>query len=108
MTCQRIHLERLLGKRVCDAAGKSAGHIEEVVAHRAGDELVIDEFLLGRRALVQRLSLAHVSSWLLSFIGARGVHASHRVPWDKLDLSDPEHPKLTCHAEEVEEIPRAS
>jgi hypothetical protein len=46
----------LLGMRVRDQAGRSLGHVFEVRAHWAhGGTIVLDELMVGRRALWQRL-----------------------------------------------------
>ena len=104
MKRKRIHLERLVGRKVLDVNGKSAGHIEEVRARHSERQLVIQDYLLGRGALRQRLSIAGVSTFALSLLGGHRRHSTHRVPWDKMDLSDPDHPRLTCRAEELEEL----
>jgi sporulation protein YlmC with PRC-barrel domain len=57
-----VELERpqafseLIGRRVVDPSGSSLGHVFEVRAHWARDgTIVLDELLLGRRALLRRL-----------------------------------------------------
>jgi len=58
----------LIGKRVRDRSGHSLGRILEARAHRDVDgTVVIDELLIGRRALLDRL---------------RGPHRDARgIPW---------------------------
>lgn len=49
-------LSELIGRRVTTVSGRSLGHVFEVSAHWGSDgSLVLDELLLGRRALVRRL-----------------------------------------------------
>jgi sporulation protein YlmC with PRC-barrel domain len=57
-----VELERpkafseLIGRRVVDLSGSSLGHVFEVRAHWEPDgTIVLDELLLGRRALLRRL-----------------------------------------------------
>jgi sporulation protein YlmC with PRC-barrel domain len=56
-----VELERqwafseLLGRRVVDSSGRSLGHVFEARAHWERDTFVLDELLLGRRALLRRL-----------------------------------------------------
>jgi sporulation protein YlmC with PRC-barrel domain len=46
----------LIGLRVCNQAGRSLGHVFEAKAHWEEDgSIVIDELLVGRRALLRRL-----------------------------------------------------
>ena len=104
MTRRRVHLERLLGKKVLDPAGECAGRIEEVRCRHEGDEVVVVEYLLGRGGLMQRLSIGGAAGVLIDLLGAYGNPASHKVPWDKMDLSDPEHPRVTCRADELDTI----
>jgi len=104
MKRKRFHLERLLGRKVCDIDGKAAGRIEEIRAvHREG-VCEIRDYLLGGGALMERLSIAGVSSSVLSILGGRNNHSTHRVPWEKMDLSDVEHPRLRCRREELEKL----
>jgi hypothetical protein len=86
---------------VYDKNGKGAGRIEEIRAEPKGRKHVVTEYLIGRRALLERLSIPGLSLTFLSFLGARGHHATHRVPWDKLDLADPRHPRLTCTVDDL-------
>ena len=97
-----VKLELLLGCQVVDVNGKPVGKIEEVCADREGDELLVTEYLVGRYGLFERLSIVHVGTGLLRYLGGRAMSAHpHRIPWEKLDLSDAEHPRLTCAIEEL-------
>jgi sporulation protein YlmC with PRC-barrel domain len=97
-----VKLELLLGSRVVDVNGERVGKIEEVCADRDGDELLVTEYLVGRYGLFERLSIFHVGVGLLRYLGgqAQSKHP-HRIPWEKLDLSDPENPRLTCSIDEL-------
>lgn len=95
MTPREVHLELLLGRRVRDSRGRAAGRIEEVVADREDLDCVVREFHLGPHALVERLSLP-----LVRLFRGRS-HGLRPVPWDRLDLTDPAHPRLTCTLEEL-------
>lgn len=108
MVHNEIHLELLLGRRVVDAEGRHAGRLEEMRAELRADEWVITEFLVGRAALVERLSAWKIGMSLLRLLGSRkGAAAGYRVPWDKLDLSDPARPRLSCLCDELEIFQRA-
>ena len=104
MATRELHLELLLGKRVFDANGDRVGHIEEVRAEQQNDEWVIVEYLVGVAALVERLSAWHIGVGALRLLGARNLYKSYRIPWDKLDLSNPKRPQLMCTMEELKEI----
>ena len=97
-----VKLELLLGIRVVDVNGERVGRIEEVLADRDGEELLVTHYLVGRYGLFERFSIYHVGIGLLRYLGSRS-HSEHphRIPWDKLDLSDPEHPRLTCSVDEL-------
>jgi hypothetical protein len=104
MKRHRIHLELLLGAKVIDREGKPAGRIEEIRAEQRDGETVVKDYLLGRGGLAHRLSITGVSTMAIALLGGRNNVASHRVPWDKMDLSDPRHPRVTCRAEELDEM----
>jgi hypothetical protein len=101
-----VHLETLIGKKVYDPAGKCAGRIEEVRAHQTADgHCVLDDFLLGRGALLTRLSVPNLAGLFVHWLGSYASReATHCVPWDQLDLSDVRRPWLKCPAEELEQV----
>jgi sporulation protein YlmC with PRC-barrel domain len=97
-----VKLELLLGRRVVDINGARVGRIEEVLADREGDELLVTHYLIGRYGLFERFSILHVGIGLLRYLGSRSQSAHpHRIPWDQLDLSDAEQPRLTCSIDEL-------
>jgi sporulation protein YlmC with PRC-barrel domain len=102
MTKNEVKLELLLGRNVVDIEGARVGHIEEVLADRDGDELLVTHYLVGRYGLFERFSILHIGMGLLRYLGSRAQSAHpHRIPWDKMDLSDPENPRLTCSIDEL-------
>ena len=90
-----VHLDLLVGRRVRDTEGRAAGRIEEVLAERVDLECVVREYHLGPHALLERLSMGALRLF-------KGRHHGMRVvPWDAMDLSDAEHPRLTRRLEEL-------
>jgi hypothetical protein len=96
---REVHLEQLLGCMVEDAHGRAVGRIEEVVADRRNGACTVREFHLGPPALLERLA---VSAAVVPFLGVLARFGrGRRVPWDRLDFSDPRRPRLTCDVEEL-------
>ena len=92
---QELHLELLVGHRLVDASGKVIGHIEEVIAEREGDHLVVTEVHVGRGALAERLSVGAIGGAFTSLFGARTRSPRpRRIPIEAIDFSDPDHPRL--------------
>jgi len=102
---RRIHLETLIGKKVFDIQGRCAGRIHEVRAteDHAG-HCQVKEYLLGRAALLESLSIAGAAAYIIHFLSGRSHLASHRVSWDQLDLSNPDRPRLTCPVDELKPL----
>lgn len=101
---KELHLELLLGKQVRDAKGNSIGRIEEIRAEPQGDEWVIHEYLIGVAAIVERLSARTIGLGVLHLLSARNIHEGFCMTWDKLDLTDPDHPRLTCTIEQLKSL----
>jgi sporulation protein YlmC with PRC-barrel domain len=99
-----VRVEHLLGRRVLDRHGKAVGRIEEVRAEPLGRETLVTEFLIGRYAMLERLSLQAFLAAPLHLLGWGRKRGGYRVPWDRLDLGDPERPKLRCGVEELEKL----
>lgn len=100
---RELHLESLLGHRLRGADGASLGRIEEVVAEIRGPDWIVVEVHVGPGALLERL--ADLTS-LLPLLGPlqRRLGARHRVPWDRLDFTDPSHPRATVRRADLERV----
>jgi sporulation protein YlmC with PRC-barrel domain len=103
---REINAELLLGRQVQAANGKLVGRIEEIVAEPQGSVLTVSEFHLGSYALMERLAASLFGRALLEFFGGGKLGQGYRVPWHKLDLTDPEKPKLLCEIDELETLER--
>ncbi|MEH2172132.1 hypothetical protein [Nostoc sp.] len=104
MATREIHLELLLGKQVLDSTGKSAGRIEEVRAEQQGKEWVIQEYLIGTTAVLERLSAWTIGLRILHFLGAHKIHNGYTISWEQLDLTDPEKPRLLCTLDDLKAL----
>jgi len=98
---REIRVESLLGHHLRGADGKSLGRIEEIVAEIRGMDWIVVEVHVGPGALVERLT--ELTS-IVPLFGAvqRRIGRRHRVPWDRLDLTDPSHPRATVRRDELE------
>jgi hypothetical protein len=96
-----IRLQALVGELVRDVNGERVGRIRSVQAERVGDECLVRDYELGGEALLSRLGIS-----ALRLVGWRRGGEPLCVPWDQLDVSDPEHPRLRCTKEELEKMAR--
>lgn len=101
MATKKIHAELLLGQRVRARNGRVIGRLEEIRVRQDGRSYVVDEFLTGRYALLERLAGLSVVREILRLFGARSREGSYRIPWDKLDLLDKRGPRLLCEVSEL-------
>jgi sporulation protein YlmC with PRC-barrel domain len=99
-----VRLQLLIGRRVLDADGKSIGRLEEVRAEPQGEDLVVAEYYVGSYAMIERLSAWRIGRAVLHAFGASRPGGGYCIPWDQLDLSDPERPRLICPLEELRTI----
>ncbi|MDZ8222418.1 MULTISPECIES: hypothetical protein [unclassified Nostoc] len=104
MATREIHLELLLGKPVLDSTGKAVGRIEEVRAEQQGEEWIVKEYLVGYAAVLERLSAWTIGLGILRLLGAHKIYSGYTVPWDKLDLTDPDNPRLRCSLDELKSL----
>lgn len=100
---REINAELLLGRLVIAPNGKSIGRIEEIIAEPQGSQLIVTEFHLGSFGLMERFAMSLLGPELRAFLGGKSGQG-YRVPWHKLDLSDPEKPKISCGVEELESL----
>lgn len=100
MPKREIHIELLLGKRVFALNGRSIGRLEEIRTELNNGACFVTEFMVGSYAMLERLSSLSIVRGILQFIGARRK-GGYRIPWDKLDFSNPERPRLLSSVTEL-------
>lgn len=96
MTATRVRLDLVCGRVVRDENGRRVGRIRDMTVVKQGEDLVVTEYHLGNRALLHRFGLS-----LLSVVGIRLGGEPARVPWNRLDLTDPVRPRFLGTAEEL-------
>ena len=98
-----VHAELLFGKRVRDANGVVVGRIRSIAVEKVANECFVKEYGLGTVAFLSRMGIAAVNLF--------GVNLKRRprtIPWQVMDLSDPEDPRLKVTLAELEAgAPRA-
>lgn len=104
MAKQEVNLELLIGRRVRALNGKSIGHLEEIRAELKEGECFVEEYLVGAYAVFERLAALSIGRAILRLFGATRKHRGYRVPWNKLDLTDWERPRLLCAIEELKTL----
>lgn len=93
---QEVRLDLLMSKPVRDKGGKKVGHIQEIHLRKAGDEWVVHEYIIGASGLFERLSIANLMASLLRRLGADShTLRARKIPWNALDISDPDNLRLT-------------
>jgi hypothetical protein len=100
---RELRVELLVGRKVVDATGEKAGHIEEIVAEYREGGMYVTEVHLGRTGFAERFSLGNAGQLFTSFFGAR-MKSRHafRYRWEDVDFSDPERPRLKLNARALE------
>ena len=99
-----IAVENLLSRKVRDPSGRSAGRIEEIRVTPSSDALLVYQYDLGPAALLERLAVRLRAIPPLRMLGVGSGHRGRCVSWEKMDLSDPRHPRITCMREELRPI----
>lgn len=98
---QEIHIELLLGRRVMGQNNQPVGRLEDIRAELRQGECYVTEFLVGSYAILDRLSALMIGRALLKGLRLAPTRGGYRVSWDKLDLSDPDYPRLLCKVSEL-------
>ena len=89
-----VGVELLLGTKVCDVDGHDVGRIEEFRVKRDEKACLVEAYLIGASALIERLSAWTLARPIAAFLGTRKLYTLYEVPWEDMDLSDPHHPRL--------------
>ncbi|PYR88813.1 MAG: hypothetical protein DMF84_26855 [Acidobacteria bacterium] len=94
---RELRLDRLLGRHVLAGNNQHVGRLEEFRAEQDGRDWVIMEYVIGVAGLFERLGVG-----VKLLFGRRG--GGYVARWDQLDISDPEHPRLTCGVQELRRV----
>ena len=97
MNNAEFHLDRLLGRTVMAGNNRPVGRLEEFHAEQRGAHFYIVEFVIGSAGLMERLDVG-----VRALFGMKGRGKIAR--WDQIDISDPEHPRLTCSVNELGDL----
>ncbi|MDP9201262.1 MAG: hypothetical protein M3P26_04940 [Gemmatimonadota bacterium] len=89
-----VNVELLLGRKVRDADGENVGRIEEFRAERDEKSCLVEAYLIGASALIERLSAWTLVRPIRRLLHSRKIYTLYEVPWQDMDLSDPRHPHL--------------
>ena len=89
-----IQVELLVGTKVKDVDGEDVGRIQEFRVSREGSSCLVEAYLIGASALIERLSAWTLVRPIKQFLGGRKLYAVYQVRWQDMDLSDPHQPRL--------------
>jgi hypothetical protein len=89
MKSRQIRLDDLTGRVVRDQEGRAIGRLFEVRGEERDGELLIVEYHVGPHAWLERIGFA-----LRRFADADTGRHIRKLTWDRVDLSDPDHPTV--------------
>jgi sporulation protein YlmC with PRC-barrel domain len=98
---KELHVFEFMGRRVVDSEGKPVGRIEEIEAERGDEVCLIKNYLVEHRGILDRISTWALAVPMQKMLSASESSKPYRVPWDKMDLSDPEHPRILVPKSEL-------
>ena len=89
-----VNAELLVGTQVHDVDGEKVGRIQEMRVDSREKSCVVESYLIGASALIERLSAWTLVRPIARVLHARKLYSLYEVPWQDMDLSDPKRPKL--------------
>ena len=99
MSARTVSLHDLVGRVVRDADGRRIGRIEELLAEieleRGGNEYVVTRFGVGRWGPFDAIASGLFVQQLVRRITRATSYVHYEIPWESMDLTDPEHPRVT-------------
>jgi hypothetical protein len=90
-----LRVDRLIGREVHTAGKRRVGRLEEFRAVRRGNSWIVTEYVIGAAGLTERLGLG-----ARQILGMKQL-GGYVARWDQLDLSNPDHLRLTCALEDL-------
>lgn len=96
-----IKVQLLVGTKVHDIDGRKVGRIEEIRVERQETALLVEAYLIGTSALIDRLSARTLVRPIRRFLDARHIYSVYEIPWQEMDLTDPKRPVLKISQREM-------
>lgn len=97
LKASELRVDHLLGRHVLAANNQRVGRLQEFRAEKQGHDSAVTEYVIGAAGLFERLGIG------LKLVVGRGG-GGYLARWDQLDISDPEHPRLTCGVQELRKL----
>jgi sporulation protein YlmC with PRC-barrel domain len=105
VSVREIRVTDLIGRRVRDRDGRSIGRVEELVCEiqlRAeGRDYLVREIHVGTVGFLEAVGGSALARALFRTVGRGSGYTRYRVPWEALDLTDAERPRVTISREEM-------
>jgi len=102
---REVPLHHLLGRVVRDPDGRKVGRVEELRAeielHENGNDYVVTEFHVGSFGAIESIAGPYFARLLLRRLGRLAPYSNHRIPWNRVDLTDPQNPRSLDTVEEL-------
>jgi hypothetical protein len=92
-----FYLDELLGRMVVAGNNRPVGRLEEFHCEQRGDSFHIIQFVIGSAGLAERLNVG-----VKALFGKSG--GGKVASWKQLDISDPQHPRLTCSTDDLVDV----
>jgi hypothetical protein len=103
---REVPIHHLLGRTVRDPDGRKVGRLEELRAgielHEDGNDYVVTEFHVGSFGAIESIAGPYFTRLLLRRLGRFAPYSNHRIPWDRMDLTDPRNPRTLDTVERLE------
>jgi hypothetical protein len=100
MPGREVRLEFLLGRVVLSPGGRPVGRIEDMRVRPDGEDYVVHEIILGELGLIAKLVGIAAQLPTVRALGLGRRYRTRAIPWNWLDLSDPERPRFRSGSQE--------
>jgi sporulation protein YlmC with PRC-barrel domain len=99
-----VAVEDLVGRVVRTASGRPVGRIDDLRVEPHGEEYLVSEIILAELGL--RARLIRMATQLPTFksLGVAAPYRTRAIPWQWLDLSDPQRPRFRSPESPLEEV----
>jgi hypothetical protein len=98
---RELHVELLVGRKVRDPNDDIVGRIEEIRCERRDEDCLVEAYYVGTSGLIQRLNAWKLVRPIRHVLKGSRFYHLYEIPWNQLDLSDPEKPRTTVPRAEL-------
>mgnify|MGYP001556029193 CR=1 FL=1 len=105
---RELRINDIVGRMVYDVEGRKVGRIEEMLAvielEEHGNDYVVAEYHVGAYGLLEAFTGSRFAQKMVQRLHPVVRYRRFRIPWDWMDLTNPERPTINRRRSDIDAV----